>query len=227
MKKIILTIVTATLLGISCKKKDTPDPVPVPTFKFMSLTAGSSWNYELINNAAPSTTTFKLTSTSRDSTINGKAYHVYTNSRSGNEYYNITGNDYLNFRSLPAAIGGSFVEYIYLKDNAAAGASWSQSFAATANGFPINATLNNTVTAKGITKVVKGITYNNVYHVTTTLSVSVSGFPIPASGLSTDIQTFYAEKFGVIQSINKINLNYLGITDNTDQQTNLISADIK
>jgi len=193
----------------------------------MSLTAGSSWNYELINNAAPSTTTFKLTSTSRDSTINGKAYHVYTNSRSGNEYYNITGNDYLNFRSLPAAIGGSFVEYIYLKDNAAAGASWSQSFAATANGFPINATLNNTVTAKGITKVVKGITYNNVYHVTTTLSVSVSGFPIPASGLSTDIQTFYAEKFGVIQSINKINLNYLGITDNTDQQTNLISADIK
>jgi len=193
----------------------------------MSLTAGSSWNYELINNAAPSTTTFKLTSTSRDSTINGKAYHVYTNSRSGNEYYNITGNDYLNFRSLPAAIGGSFVEYIYLKDNAAAGASWSQSFAVTANGFPINATLNNTVTAKGITKVVKGITYNNVYHVTTTLSVSVSGFPIPASGLSTDIQTFYAEKFGVIQSINKINLNYLGITDNTDQQTNLISADIK
>jgi len=227
MKKIIFTILTATLLGISCKKEDSPDPVPVPTFKFMSLTAGSSWNYELINNVIPSTSTFTLTSTSRDSTINGKAYHVFMNSRSSNEYYNITGNDYLNFRSLPLAIGGSFVEYIYLKDNAAAGASWSQSFAVSAGGIPINATLNNTITAKGITKVVKGITYNNVIHVTTTLSVNAGGFPIPSSGLSTDIQTFYAEKFGIIQSINKINLNYLGFTDNTDQQTSLISADIK
>ena len=225
MKKIILTILTATLIGISCKKKDDPDPLP--TNKFMSLTAGSSWNYELVNNLIPSTATFTLTSTSRDSMINGKAYHVFTNSRSANEYYNITGNDYLNFRSLPAAIGGSFVEYIYLKDNAAAGASWTQSFAVSANGIPISATLNNTITAKGITKVVKGITYNNVYHVTTALSVSASGFPIPASGLSTNIQTFYAERFGIIQSINKISLNYLGFTDNTDQQTNLISADIK
>lgn len=227
MKKIILTILTATLVGISCKKEDSPDPVPVPVSKFMTLTAGSSWNYELINNVTPSTSTFTLTSTSRDSTINGKAYHVFTNSRSGNEYYNITNNDYLNFRSLPAAIGGSFVEYTYLKDNAVAGANWSQSFAVTANGIPINATLNNTITAKGITKVVKGITYNNVIHVTTTLSVSASGFPIPSSGLTTDIQTFYTEKFGMIQAINKINLNYLGFTDNTDQQTNLISADIK
>lgn len=227
MKKITFTILTATLLGISCKKKDSPEPVPVPAYKFMSVTAGSSWNYELVNNVVPSTAAYTLTSTSRDSTINGKAYHVYTNSRGANEYYYISGNDYLNFRSLPAAIGGSVVEYIYLKDNAVAGVSWSQSFAVSGNGFPINATLNNTITAKGITKVVKGITYKNVYHVTTTLSVSVSGFPIPPSGLSSDIQTFYAERFGVIQSINKINLNYLGFTDNTDQQTNLISADIK
>ncbi len=227
MKKIILTVFAAALLMISCKKKETPDPVPTPTFKFMSLTAGSSWNYEVVNKLNSSTSTYILMATSRDSAINGKAYHVFTNNKSGNEYYNITGNDYLNFRSLPAAIGGSFVEYIYLKDNAATGANWTQSFAVSASGFPVNATLNNTITAKGITKVVKGITYNNVYHVTTTLSVSISGLPVPASGLSTDIQTFYAEKFGIIQSTNKINLNYLGFTDNTDQQTNLISADIK
>jgi len=158
MKKIILTILTATLLLLSCKKEESTDPVPVSTYEFMSLTAGSSWNYELVNNLIPSNSTFTLTSTSRDSSINGKAYHVFTNSRSTNEYYNITGNDYLNFRNLPAAIGGSFVEYTYLKGNAATGASWSQSFAVSANGIPLNATLINTITAKGITKVVKGIT---------------------------------------------------------------------
>jgi hypothetical protein len=74
---------------------------------------------------------------------------------------------------------------------------------------------------------VKGITYKNVFHVTTTVSVTVSGIPLPSGALTTDIQTYYAEKYGMIQANNKINLNYAGIVDNTDQQTSLVSADIK
>jgi hypothetical protein len=227
MKKIIFSLLAYILVGVSCKKNDTPDPVPTPAVKFMSLTAGSIWHYELINNIVPATTAFTVTSTSRDSSIGTRTYHVFTNSSAANEYYNITGNDYYNFRNLPSAIGGSSVEYNYLKDNLAVGANWSQSFPVTVGGFALNATLNNTITEKGITKTVKGVTYNNVFHITTTVSVTVSGIPLPSGALTTDIQTYYAEKYGLIQSNNKISLNYAGIVDNTDQQTNLISADIK
>ena len=227
MKKIIFSLWACILVCVSCKKTDTPDPVPAPSFKFMSLTAGSIWHYELINNVIPSTTSFTVTSTSRDSSIGTRTYHVFTNSSAANEYFNITGNDYYNFRNLPSAIGGSSVEYNYLKDNIAVGARWSQSFPVTVGSFTLNATLNNIITEKGITKIVKGVTYNNVFHVTTTVAITISGIALPTGALVTDIQTYYAEKYGIIQANNKINLNYGGIVDNTDQQTNLVSADIK
>ncbi len=226
MKKVIFAVLTLTFLGNSCKKKD--DPVPVPVLKYMSFTAGSTWNYELINNISVTTSPFTLTSTSRDSTSNSKSYHVFTNSSgSANEYYNLTGNDYFNFRKLPASVGGSSVENNYLKDNSPVGTSWSQSSPVSVSGFALVITLTNTITAKGISKVVKGTTYEDVIQVTTTMSITVSGIPLPAGALTTNIQAFYARKFGLIQSINKINLNYAGFVENTDQQTNLNSAVIK
>lgn len=226
MKIITLCLLTVTIVGISCQKND--PPTPAPTVKYMSLTASSTWNYELVNNILSTTSPFTLTSTSKDSTINGRSYHVFTNSSgSANEYYNITGNDYYNFRSFPAAFGGSNVEYIYLKDNAVVGANWSQTFPITVTGIALNVSLTNTITEKGISKTVKGTTYNDVIHVTTTMAVTLGGLPLPAGALTTDIQSYYAGKFGMIQSINKINLNFSGVIDNTDQLTNLNSAIIK
>jgi len=228
MKNVFLTVLSVSILGISCQKDDIATPVTPTVVQYMSLTAGSTWNYELVNNAPATTTTpFTITSTSRDSAIGSRSYHVFTNSIGGNEYYTITGHEYYNFRSLPSALGGTSVEYLYLKDNAAVGDSWNQSFPVTLSGISLNATLTNTITEKGISKTVKGIAYADVIHVTTTVVVTVGGVPLPASALITDIQSFYAGKFGLIQSVNKISLNFSGITDNTDQQTNLNSADIK
>src|SRR5665647_3407955 len=213
MKIIILSILTVSILGISCQKSD--PPAPAPTDKYMSLTAGSTWNYELINNILSTTSPFTITSTSKDSTINGKFYHVFTNSSgSANEYYNITGNDYYNFRNLPTAFGSSSVEYIYLKDNAAVGASWTQSYPVTVSGIALNVSLTNIITEKGISKTVKGTSYNDVIHITTTMAVTLGGLPLPAGALTTDIQSYYTGKIGMIQSINKISLNFNGITDN-------------
>ncbi|MEO6732172.1 MAG: hypothetical protein ABIN01_13225 [Ferruginibacter sp.] len=228
MKKVILSIVTLSIFAFSCQKNDSAAP-PSSTEKYMSLTVGSTWNYELINNTAPiGTSTFTLTSSGKDSTINGKTYHVFTNSSgTANEYFNISGNDYYTFRSLPPALGTTSVEYLYLKDNAAAGTSWSQSFPITLSGVALNANLINTITQKGLTKIVKGVTYNDVIHVTTTVSATFMGIPLPASAIQTDIQSFYAGKYGMVQSINKINVNYAGITNNSDQQTNLNTANIK
>jgi len=226
MKNKILSFLALAITAISCEKNDNPTPPPVPD-KYMSYTAGSTWNYELVNNVTSTTSTFTLTSTSRDSTSSGKSYHVFTNSSGANEYYNLTGNDYYNFRTLSAALGGSSIETNYLKDNAAVGATWAQSFPVVASGFALNITLTGTITEKGISKTVKGTTYNDVIHVTTVMTISVGGVPLPAAALVTDIQSFYSPKFGMIQTVNKINLNYAGIVDRTDQLTSLISATIK
>jgi len=224
MKHVILTLLTLSVLGISCKTDPPAPPPPSTLLKYMSLTAGSTWNYELTNNLTAATSTFILTSTSRDSTSNGKSYHVFTNSSSANEYYNITGTDYFTFRKLPASLGGTSVEFNYLKDDSPKGTSWVQSAPVTVSGFPMVITLTNTITDKGISKTIKGIAYDDVIQVTTTMEVKVNGIPLPAGALTTNINAYYARKFGLIQYNNKVSLNYLGFVENTDQQTNLVSA---
>lgn len=226
MKKLILGLTFLSIFGISCQPDDPIAPVAI--VKYMSLTAGNTWNYELVNSVSTTTSTYVLTSTSRDSTINGKSYHVFTSSSgSANEYHNITGNDYYNFRNLPGALGGSSVENVYLKDNAAVGASWSQTYPVTVSGVALNVIITNTIAEKGISKTVKGTVYSDVIHVTTAITVTIGGIPLPASALTTDIHFYYAAKFGMIQSSNVINLNYAGFIDNTNQQTSLVSANIK
>jgi hypothetical protein len=227
MKKIIIALIAISAAFFSCKKDPTPTP-PVPdTTPYMSYTPNSTWNYAVTNNVTATSLNYTITSTNTDNTINGRTYHVYTNSTgSANEYYNLTGNDYYTFRNLPASLGGSPVENIYLKDNIAVGASWSQSYDVNASGVTLTVKIINTITAKG-TLTVNSIAYTDVIHVTTTLQVSAFGIPLPAGAVTTDIQSYYARKFGLVQSKNKIVVNYAGINQTVDEQTILKSADIK
>lgn len=226
MKKIIFALLAICGAVSSCKKDSTS--TPTENIKYMSYTANSTWNYEVLNNLTSLTTSYTLTSTSRDSTINGKAYHVFTNSSgSANEYYFLSGSDYYNFQNLPATLSGNAIENIYLKDNAAANTSWSQSYAVTASGIPLTITIVNTIAEKGMSKTVNAIAYTDVVHVTSAVSVSLLGTPLPAGAVTSDVQSFYAKKYGLIQSNNKIKINYSGIVSNTDQQTILKSSDIK
>lgn len=226
MKKAIFPILALFSMAISCKKGSSSSDATPAQAKYMSFTAASTWNYQLINNATASTSNYVVTSTNRDSTIGGKSYHVYVNSSSGaSEYYNLTGSDYYTFRALGAGLGGSNVETIYLKDNVNTGTSWTQAVSITFAGIPVTVNLTNTVTAKGITKTVNGVTYTDVIHVTTTMAVP--GLP-PGASISTDIQSFYARKYGMINNINKVTIIVPGFpTQTTDQVTNLTSADIK
>ena len=82
----------------------------------------------------------------------------------------------------------------------ATGSSWSQSFAVTANGIPINATLNNTITAKGITKVVKGVTYNNVIVVEQKIEAEIlPGIWQDISAALGSGKSYYARGLGLIK----------------------------
>ena len=226
MKKIIFVLLAICGAISSCKKNSTSPPTE--NIKYMNFTANSTWNYEVLDNLTSLTTSYTLTSTSRDSTINGKTYHVFSNSSgSANEYYFLSGNDYYNFQNLPTTLSSNAIENIYLKDNAAVNTSWSQSYAIMATGFPLIVTIVNTITEKGISKTVNAIAYTDVVHVTSALSVSVLGVPLPAGAVTSDVQSFYAKKYGLIQSSNKIKINYSGIISDTDQQTILKSSDLK
>src|SRR5258706_11396172 len=106
MKKTHLAILALSIIGFSCKKSSTSAP---DAQKYMDFTAGSTWKYQTTNNLTAAISLNTRTSTSRDSAITGRTYHVFTNSDgTPNEYYNITttasGNDYYTFRSLGAAL---------------------------------------------------------------------------------------------------------------------------
>jgi hypothetical protein len=226
MKKLIFALLAICGTILSCKKDNTSPPTE--NIKYMNFTANSTWNYDVLNNLTSLTTSYTLTSTSRDSTINGKTYHVFSNSSgSANEYYFLSGSDYYNFQNLPVTLSSNAIEDIYLKDNAAVNTSWSQSYAIMASGFPLTITIVNTIAEKGISKTVNSIAYTDVVHVTSALSVSVLGVPLPAGAVTSDVQSFYAKKYGLIQSSNKIKINYSGIVSDTDQQTILKSSDLK
>ncbi len=224
MRNRYLAFFTLLLAVSACKKSD--PVVIVVADKYMSMTANSTWQMRVVDNVAVTTTNYTVTSTNRDSTIGSKAYHVFTNSNTGvNEYYFVSGNDYYTFRTLGLTLGSATIETIYLKDASAVGTTWTQSQNLTVPGIPflIPVTLTYKVEEKGITRTVNGTTYNNVIRI----SLALSSTLVPAASLTTDIQSYYAPKFGLIENTNKVNLNYSGFVQNTDTKTTLLSADIK
>jgi hypothetical protein len=121
MKKTHLATLFLIITSVSCSDdNDNPPPVTPPATTYMNVKAGSTWNYEQINTTpAGPTTNYTLTSTNRDSTVEGNLFHVFTNSsNNASEYYRVSGNDYFTYQSLPAALGGAKVANLYLKTGA-------------------------------------------------------------------------------------------------------------
>lgn len=227
MKRIFFLILTIAGAGSSCKKDDSNTPLPTPAEKYMNYSAGSEWNIETVNDAStsPVTVTYKLSSTNRDSTINSKAYHVYTNSIGANEYYYNTGNDYYNYRVLSPGLGGGAAEILYLKDNAAVGTEWSQTFPVTISGVPITATFNNKIEERGTTKTVNAVEYKDVIKVKTTLQIA--GIPFQTT-ITTDIYKYYAPKVGPITERTAIDISSLGTPlYNFEEDKRLLSANMQ
>ncbi len=218
MKKVLFPLAFISLLAISCKKDD---PAPDPSSEtYMNITAGSVRNYRFTdNNDATNNEDYSLTSTSRDTTAAGKTYHVFTNSSDGSsEFYNKTASDYFQLQDA-SAIGAGTLENLYLKENAAVGTSWNQTYNIDLMGTPVTLVITNKVETAGTSKVVNSITYNNVIQIKTTISASSGLFPIP---VTSDLRSYYAPKFGLIESTNILNIALAGLDVNT--KTELISS---
>ena len=230
MKNVLLIcLFSLSLLSISCKKDPDPAPVvPPPADKYMTFTTASSWNFERISDpssTSPDTTSFSITSSNRDTTIGTRQYHVFTNNNGGpNEYYYNNGSDYYTYRKLPADFGDTYVEIIYLKDNAPVGTEWSQSYPINYSGLAFTLVLSNKIEERGLTKTINGKEYKDVIRVST--NISATGIVLPYT-LSDEVNYFYAPKYGSIKEETKIDLSIMGSPFNFEETKSLQSADLK
>jgi len=225
MKKLLFGGIFLSVLAISCSK-DGDDEDTTPAENYLHTAAGSTWNYRTVDNANPGPPEdYTRTSTSRDTTINGKTYHIYTNSASGESEYNgKSGNDYFIYQALPAELGGTNEENLYLKAGAAVNASWNQTYPIDVSGFSINAVVTNKIVEKGTSKTVNGVAYTNVIHVKT--DIAITGIPPGLVTFTTDIHQYYAPRVGLIQSDTKINVDFMGTMESTDVTTTLQSSSL-
>jgi hypothetical protein len=218
MNRKLLVITTLYLFFAACKKStSTGDSA------YVTLTANSTWNYQQINNAGPSPviTNYTITSTNKDTVINGRSYHIFTNSTGARQYSNVSGHDYYQYDSLPIP-NVPAIERLYLKDDISANNNWVQNINVNIPGVPlaIPLSITNTVTEKGISRTVNNLSYDNVIHVQTSLSSVL----IPAASFTNTINSYYAPKYGLIENTTVVQLNYAGYNQNINLKTILMSA---
>jgi hypothetical protein len=168
MNKFLFSLACASTIFIaSCSKSDTS-----PSTNFQPVTAGSFWKYQTL------TGTNTLTATSRDTTISGKVYRVFTNS-TGNtsSYYNHTGADYFQYGSVAGGVTAP-VDLLYLKDNVAVGGSWEVPISVTPPGSttPTNGKIVFTIGVKDSSMTVLGKSYTAVTRVKIDVIVTVALF---------------------------------------------------
>ena len=226
MKTTIFIFCCAVVLFTGCKKSDNPDNSQQSQNPYLNIAAESSWNYHENDSsgAIPQSSDYTVTSTSSDTMINSKSYHVYNYSYGGHKYLNISGHSYYQFDSIPGSLGQVF-ERLYLKDDASVGASWKQDLSVTVSGLPIPVTITNNLIEKGISRTVNGKSYTNVIHVSTSITSSA----IPPANLTSAINSYYAPNYGSIENTTKVHLDldFLGITENVNIETKLVSAVLK
>lgn len=218
-------LLAATIIFTACSKNNSSSTTTANTDVYVNSTAGSSWSYrqtDLTGTNSPSN--YTVTSSSKDTTINSRTYHVYNYSYGGSEYLGMDGHDYYQYDSIPVT-GGINIERLYLKDNISAGTTWKQDFSLTIPGFPLPVplTVSNKIAETGISRTVNGTAYSNVIHVSTSLSSAL----IPSSALSSSIDSYYAPKYGLIENTSVVQLNYSGLVENVNVKTELMSASLK
>ena len=222
--KTFVFFLAALLIFSSCKKEDSSKKPPLNII-YANTISGSSWSYHQTDlSSTNNSSDYTVTSTAKDTTINSRKYHVYHYSYGGSEYLAVDGHDYYQYDSIPIT-GGVNIERLYLKDGAAKGDTWKQDFSVTVPGSPLSIplTVQNKMAEKGISMTVNGKSFSNVIHVTTTLASS----QIPSSALTSNIDSYYAPDYGLIENTSVIQLNYLGFIKNVNLKTELTSSDLK
>ena len=94
-----------TALIYGCKKGESGVSTPEVS-AYINAKAGSTWSYHEVNTSSgtPKNSDYSILSTTRDTSINSKSYHIYTYSFGGSQYLALSGHDYYQFDSVESAI---------------------------------------------------------------------------------------------------------------------------
>ncbi|NCU05891.1 MAG: hypothetical protein GXC73_18140 [Chitinophagaceae bacterium] len=214
MQKTLLfcTILFIVLTAGNCKKPSAPDQ-PADTTSYQPTTTGSEWNYTTTGTTAsgPVNTTFKLTATSKDSTANGKTYRVFTNSAGANEYYYKSGNEYARISVFPGL--EQRIELLYLKDNLAAGASWSEVKNVTVQTISLPVTVTYTIIGGKYDTSFSGSNFKDVIRIK--ISPAITGLNFEEN----NITYLFAKNVGMI--VNKVRLKSTMLAMDVNTETKL------
>lgn len=232
MKKLLSFVLAGFVLSFAACSDDDGgggDTPAGPTL-YMNIKPNSTWQYRATDSSSSGTniSNFTLTSTSADTIINGRSYHVYDHSTNGRVYNAIVSNNtYYTYQPLPLNISTDYYENLYLKSEAAINDSWVQNYNIPIdfNGQQLSLAVaqTNRIAEKGITKTVNGVTYNNVIHVSSTLGMP----PIPGYNLQSDLHFYYAPNAGLIHSNTFVVLNQPGNSTTVRNIVDLMSSDLK
>lgn len=243
MKKIIYSGVIVLFFAVSCKKSDSGNNNNnIVVDPYMTTTVGIIWNYKTHDNRTGLDTTTVTTSTSKDTTMFGKQYHIYTDmnietAQTDTSYMSNVGSDYFQLASLSAQIDP--FEMKYLSTTANVGENWSNTLSSTSAGTTINATIRNTIEEKGGSLTLGTKTYTNVIKVKTEITSATITLNIPPFGNQTitptiiqDVHSYFAPKYGLIKRDYKLNISasFFGQTSsltNVDKSTTLTSSTIQ
>ena len=113
-----------------------------------------------------------------------------------------------------------------MKDNAAVGTEWSQTFPVVTSSGPLTVTFKNQIEERGSTKTVNSTEYKDVIKVKTTITATTA-LPITFT-LTTDVYKFYAPKVGPITERTKVDLASGGADlYNYEEDKKLLSSILK
>jgi hypothetical protein len=158
---------------------------------YLPLCVGSTYTY-----STGSTTTTADYLSVTDTTFDGAVYKKVTEA-SGNSYINCDNGVVtvvaFNITSVNGTTTLAELKQILLEANAAVGTTWTQTIV---NGYGEPDTYDYTIAEKGISRTVLGVTFSNVIHVSSVVSVAVSG--ITDTTNTTDY--YYASGIGLIES---------------------------
>lgn len=222
MKQLIsLFFMASVLLVFSCKKSGSGS-----SGNFQPVTTGSKWTYTDSNLTTALASTYTLTVSGVDTTINTRLYKIFSSTNGINQYFNVSGSDYYQYRGL--GISGANVEFLYLKDNYNAGQTWTtnSSLNLTIPGIPLPVAVNVSILYKIEEKLatysVNGVTYNDVVRVSSVPTFS-SLLPITTTS---NINYYYARGIGMIYSKFQLNVSTTGFGQAVDNETRLKSYTI-
>lgn len=186
-------LVITLIFSYSCKKKNIGSGNNTPQ-NFQPTSTGSTWTYATVSNGTSST--YTLTATSKDTTINTNSYKVFTNSGGPNEYFAKVSSDYYHYAFYEAI--SQPIELLYIKDNLNVNDSWEQTKNATINGVNGTAKLQCVVIEKGISYLAGGKTYTDVTHIK--INPTFYALGIKLSNNKADIHYYFANNIGLIYS---------------------------